>query len=82
MEKKNDGGSAFPAIGSQNTTDGERYVFNEGMTLRDHFAGQAMVVMMPGALRPGNLHIHREDMAQFADLCYEMSDALLKAREQ
>lgn len=36
------GGYAFPAIGESNTPGGTRYVFNEGMTMLDHFAGLAM----------------------------------------
>lgn len=42
MSNEKTGGYAFPAIGESNTPGGTRYVFNEGMTMLDHFAGLAM----------------------------------------
>ena len=42
MSDEKTGGYAFPAIGESNTPGGTRYVFNEGMTMLDHFAGLAM----------------------------------------
>lgn len=47
MEKKiNDGGPAFPAVGTSNTPNGPAYVWNEGMSLRDHLAGLAMQALI------------------------------------
>lgn len=75
-----DGGYAFPMAGMK-TDFGDGWISPEsGMTLRDYFAAKAMAVMMPGALRQGNEHVHREDIGQLADLSYEMADAMLKAR--
>ncbi len=42
MSDEKTGGYAFPAIRESNTPGGTRYVFNEGMTMLDHFAGLAM----------------------------------------
>jgi hypothetical protein len=72
----NDGGAAFPTelqvrcngevIDTENMT---------GMTLRDWFAGMAL----QGRLhRLGNPHDAREILAQ---VCYDIADAMLKARE-
>ncbi len=59
--------SAFPGI----ETPGGGYA---GMTLRDYFAGQALIQWR-----------HTMDEAssylQCAEWCYEMADAMLKARE-
>jgi hypothetical protein len=45
------GGYAFPAIGESNTPGGTRYVFNEGMTMLDHFAGLAMQAQLEALQR-------------------------------
>ena len=73
----NDGGPAFPcvyysepigSIGSQLTIKG-------GMTLRDYFAAAALKGQ---AHRFAHPHEHRELLAQD---CYDIADAMLKARE-
>lgn len=64
-EQINDGGPAFPA---PYNNDGV------GMSLRDWFAGQALVAL-PHTGCGGDLHI--EDAAKAA---YQMADAMLKAR--
>jgi len=89
-EKKNDGGPAFPTTErvewhedlGQGKPGYREYMATGGMTLRDYFAAKAMRVMMPGALRDGNQHVHREDFGQLAGLCYEMADAMIKASEE
>ena len=45
-----------------------------GLSLRDWFAGQALT----GAFRGGDTDIH-DDV--FAQRCYALADAMLKARE-
>lgn len=45
-----------------------------GMSLRDYFAGQALVGMMAGAISV--------DVERSAQRAYEYADAMLKAREQ
>ena len=83
-ENNYDGGPAFPIMDTWWTAeDGATYAgHSEGLTLRDYFAAKAMRVMMPGALRDGNQHVHREDFGQLAGLCYEMADAMIKASEE
>ena len=69
----NDGGPAFP-----HTTqwDGIAPAINHnGMTLRDYFAAAALKGQ---AHRFAHPHEHRELLAQD---CYDIADAMLKARE-
>lgn len=79
MEVK-DGGPAFPRAYSQYTDEefqalkGDKYFKPQsGMTLRDYFAGQALIGMS------------RHQIIEYPNLCakecYEIADALLKARE-
>ena len=63
----NDGGPAFP------TPAGIQH--NDGMTLRDYFAAAALKGQ---AHRFAHPHEHRELLAQD---CYDIADAMLKARE-
>lgn len=48
-----------------------------GMTLRDHFAGLAMPMLMPV---DESMAVHRETALQTARLAYTYADAMLKAR--
>ena len=68
MTAKNDGGPAFPY--GEPTHGGE-----DGMTLRDYFAGRAMQSYL--------LDKDRDSFTfeQWAQASYEMADAMLKARE-
>ena len=73
-----DGGPAFPIVGMQDRGgQGILAVFNNGMSLRDWFAGQALA----GALAslPPQAH-YDADMMAVASYC--TADAMLKAREQ
>ena len=63
----NDGGPAYP------TPAGVQH--NDGMTLRDYFAAAALKGQ---AHRFAHPHEHRELLAQD---CYDIADAMLKARE-
>lgn len=92
--KTNDGGTAFPMQDPQaihiyalaqvegiTDTDERDRVYTAarsqavgGMTLRDYFAAQAM----QGALCDGG-EIYKPDT--FAKWCYDLADAMLKARE-
>ena len=69
MTAKNDGGPAFPH--GDPTHGGE-----DGMTLRDYFAGRAMQSYL--------LDKDRDSFTfeQWAQASYEMADAILKARGQ
>lgn len=66
-DKINDGGPAFPA------EYGPKTFCSTGMTLRDWFAGQALVGM--GTWSPGLTPMDINARAQFA---YEQADAMLK----
>ena len=77
---KETGGSAFPIaqINATVTTDGMGRVHQtafvparEGMTLRDYFAGQALL----------NIACEGSTMA-IAGYCYKLADAMLKEREK
>jgi len=89
MSKINDGGPAFPeaiAVGPS----GDVYPGMGGMSLRDWFAGQALT----GLISSSEAHFRGDssDKAAIAEwraevdrrwagYCYEMADAMLKARE-
>lgn len=83
MEKKQDGGPAFPAstrpmqdeygYGHQ---DGHSTWQYGGMTLRDYFAAQALTGFLHNAER-----INFIDVPQVAEGAYKMADAMLRARE-
>lgn len=74
---KADGGPAFPAHWMNDEYGHER---DNGMSLRDYFAGQAL---------NGFITAHKDGQAtefqnaeHVASWCYEWADAMLKAREQ
>jgi hypothetical protein len=66
----NDGGPAYPRTGADGHTSPQ-----SGMTLRDFFAAAALKGQ---AHRFAHPHEHRELLAQD---CYDIADAMLKARE-
>lgn len=78
MDKRNDGGPAFPSEHDEpviNFLGHERIVrcYTEGLSLRDYFAAKAMPEIY-----------QRVDIGGFekvASLSYQMADAMLKARE-
>jgi len=49
-----------------------------GMTLRDHFAGQILAAMLIAPKQPGVARMEMDGMAKSA---YEFADALIRARE-
>lgn len=70
MSRKKDGGAAFPRPGFTAT----EYDSQEGMSLRDWFAGMVLSPMLVQAY--GNTP------DALAEKAYEMADAMLKAREE
>lgn len=60
-----DGGPAFPA---------EAVLHNKGMTLRDWFAGQALISVTSNA--------YSRESASYAKHAYELADAMLAARSK
>ena len=71
MTQPNDGGPAFPQDLQGRRGDDPQY---QGMSLRDWFAGKALEGQ---AHRFDHPHNHRELLAKD---CYEIADAMLKAR--
>ena len=73
---KSDGGPAFPYDHLHRPRAGE---FSRGMSLRDWFAGQAMVGLMsdPG-LRPSNT----DEFEHMATRLYQVADAMLNERKK
>jgi hypothetical protein len=71
MEKINDGGPAFP----QNDATVNRLNNIDGMSLRDYFAGQALM----GSLACPNSVVNTVN--GFASVSYMLADAMIKARE-
>lgn len=72
MNEREDGGAAFPQISEL----GDIAATSGGMTLRDWFAGQALVEY-------ANLVDVREIRTSkfVAQICYTMADAMLEARK-
>lgn len=69
-DKTNDGGPAFPRTSNLPYTKSQ-----EGMSLRDYFAGQAVA----GLLSDKNFFLANPNNG-IALTCYELADAMLKAR--
>lgn len=71
-EAKDDGGHAFPH--NEKNDDGTHWQSYGGMFLRDWFAGQALVGRSTGE----NAGLMDNEIAA---RCYEIADAMLKARK-
>ncbi len=80
MATKYDGGLAFPGLAQHS----QAVDIHEGMSLRDWFAGQALV---------GIAHWNRQQGGSYADVCslelednarlaYQFADAMLAEREK
>ena len=69
MNTIKDGGAAFPRSGNDDCTS------EFGMTLRDYFAGQALV----GMLSEGRSNSNAKNW--MPEEAYEIADAMLAARE-
>lgn len=71
---KKTGGQAFPGIHPSKDC---KYI-EEGMTLRDYFAGMAMQGCMASRVNTDN-YMLSDDMAELA---YEVADAMIAERER
>lgn len=72
------GGPAFPLFGVTR-------VEQEGMTLRDHFAGQALVGLLSDAKHlagASNIANGGPVAAVVAEMAYNFADAMLRQRER
>lgn len=77
MSNQKDGGPAFPRVFSKNGdfSDSPKYPAQEGMSLRDYFAAQAIAGMFSPGIWPNTTHIKTA-----ADAAYIVADAMLAAR--
>ena len=80
MSKINDGGPAFPRVGEG---FGNPEHDAPGMSLRDWFAGQALVGMLshPGCEVMGSYHNNCDEKG-VASVAYAYADAMLAEREK
>jgi len=68
----NNGGSAFPEITSDQDNNGQYDTYSYGgMSLRDYFAGQALVGL-----------VSRFSDKYIAEKAYQLADAMLEEREK
>jgi hypothetical protein len=74
MKTTNDGGPAFPRPESRGTSGAITLHGQNGMTLRDYLAGQALV----GLMSDQTIKAMPDD---FAESAYLAADAMLAARE-
>lgn len=78
MTTEKDGGSAFPAI-VPGCGHGSAIDYQEGMSLRDWFAGQALAVLATYA-GEGDFSEPENDKC-VATIAYGIADAMLEARK-
>ncbi|WP_270841172.1 hypothetical protein [Enterobacter kobei] len=78
MRKKNDGGYAFPMEATDATAWRD---CNQGMTLRDYFAGKVLQGVMASGTSMSIGTNHEEAMLDMARAFYSMADAMILARE-
>lgn len=80
MEKTNDGGPAFPIFGFD-SKEGKVCHFMNGMTLRDYFAGHAVVGIALNT--KDTLELDDKDVyTTLAIMAYRTADAMLKERSK
>ena len=66
----NNGGPAFPT----------GVASDAGMSLRDYFAGQALIGILGSHVR-GGVDVDLDDVGAVAEAAYRYADAMLKARK-
>lgn len=71
----NDGGPAFPTT-QRSTLD----IPQDGMALRDWFAGQALAGCLSNPVAEWKGNNYREMMLDSVSLCYQIADAMLAER--
>lgn len=78
----NDGGPAFPVPGLSGLPNGDFIHPDAGMTLRDHFAAQALNSGMAGNWRDNHYEPKSglSTIENVARAAYQFADAMLKAR--
>jgi hypothetical protein len=82
MSKEQDGGPAFPDQGQRMEGDGKwNQQWSPGMSLRDWFAGQALIGIVADDIKQG-LPADGLDIRHVADAAYRYADAMLEARKK
>ena len=76
MTTKNTGGPAFPVTATDRS--GQIAPTEFGMTLRDWFAGQALVGLLSDPICEGS----NDPFGQYAEASYRYADAMLEARDK
>ena len=71
----NDGGPAFPSFQLHKL---DEKMWQQGMTLRDWFAGMALQGILSSAMEHWD---GSGDEQKFANISYQYADAMLKARD-
>ena len=85
MSKPEDGGPAFPFTPNEQrqlqdgTWDQNGESGDEGMSLRDWFAGQALTAAQALTLADGNRQLNTSELAM---LLYQIADAMIAEREK
>lgn len=84
MSAHDDGGPAFPQLGTTWDDEAGEYVLDQsldGMSLRDYFAAKALPVVASGHHEVGQRFLRLANFEFAAADAYRMADAMLKARE-
>ena len=79
MTKKETGGQAFPSMKYFKIGDLEKGVSTEGTTLRDYFAGQAMIAMITAG---PYAYQKRSSLDDTSNACYKYADSMLEERNK
>ncbi len=77
MSKKDDGGPAFPVPEHVDADGVRRWGRPSSMSLRDWFAGQALMGAVATVRGPGF-----REWSYYADAAYAIADAMLAARSE
>ena len=77
---KNDGGPAFPQVANWDRLVGT-FDVHGGMTLRDYFAGQALIAVGAAAANANHPGFTAEHFRPMARAAYALADEMLRARE-
>lgn len=75
---KDTGGPAFPMLYDRRLDPD--FVIDEGMTLRDHFAGLAMQAMITKGME-STFYRNEPGVPVISKFAYEYADAMLEARK-
>lgn len=81
MDNRNNGGPAFP-VQDEVYGNGDRLYGSCGMSLRDWFAGMALMGYLSGRNNTRAENPYNFEAKQAAKGCYEYADAMLAAREE